>query len=756
VRAVAESMRRYGNAHDGTVIMLRDCELNPSSNGRALARYAHIVARDSLARQLTAVCSEGRTVLQDPATDPGEYLDSLKARLADVDSAIGVRGLGAVGIEDFLAKTPEMMAPWVIPGLLRSDWRVVTVADEGVGKALASSTRIPTPDGWTTMGELQPGDFVFDETGEQCKVEAATEVMRDRPCYLVCFSDGAQVIADAKHSWIVVAYEGRQHGHWDYTRVTTEEMARSISARAGFSKNYAVDVAGVLECGERDLPIDPYVLGAWLGDGTTSSAGFTCADEEIVDEIRSAGYTVRRVPVAPYGWWICADGRISEATEKAKVLVGQGFSARNAALATGIGPQRLRGLSANAGRKRPYTGGAVPRIQTFIEELRELGVLGDKHIPVPYLRAAPWQRLALLAGLMDTDGTVGVSGGRGRGSGAAHCEFTSTNHRLALDVLELVLSLGIKATIAEGNASLNGRVTGKKWRVTFQTSRPVFRLKRKLARIIPLRTHRATVRYVESVNPIPSVPVRCVQVSSESGCFLAGDAMIPTHNSVLLTQLAVMASWGLHPFTPSDGPIPPMRVLIMDLENPEQEVHERMKRVSDSCRLLNPWRLDKQQCWLIRRPGGIDLRKRAHRLAFEADLRNYRPQMVALGPVYKCYSRTARENDEQVANEVQHVLDDLRTRYEFGLILEHHAPKAERGGKRDLVPFGSSLWLRWSELGLSLSRVDNKFPALVLKVGNYRGQRVANSWPDELRRGTNWPWEGKWDDGVPAESGESF
>ena len=360
VRAVAESMRRYGNAHDGTVIMLRDCELNPSSNGRALARYAHIVARDSLARQLTAVCSEGRTVLQDPATDPGEYLDSLKARLADVDSAIGVRGLGAVGIEDFLAKTPEMMAPWVIPGLLRSDWRVVTVADEGVGK------------------------------------------------------------------------------------------------------------------------------------------------------------------------------------------------------------------------------------------------------------------------------------------------------------------------------------------------------------------------------------------------------------SVLLTQLAVMASWGLHPFTPSDGPIPPMRVLIMDLENPEQEIHERMKRVSDSCRLLNPWRLEKQQCWLIRRPGGIDLRKRAHRLAFEADLRNYRPQMVALGPVYKCYSRTARENDEQVANEVQHVLDDLRTRYEFGLILEHHAPKAERGGKRDLVPFGSSLWLRWSELGLSLSRVDNKFPALVLKVGNYRGQRVANSWPDELRRGTNWPWEGKWDDGVPAESGESF
>ena len=210
--------------------------------------------------------------------------------------------------------------------------------------------------------------------------------------------------------------------------------------------------------------------------------------------------------------------------------------------------------------------------------------------------------------------------------------------------------------------------------------------------------------------------------------------------SYLLTQLAVMAAWGMHPFTPLEDPVPPVRAMIVDLENPEDEVRARLKRVSDACRHRNPWRLEDPECWLIHRPGGIDLRKRSHRLAFEADLRMSRPQMVVLGPVYKCYTRTSRESDEQVASEVQAVLDDLRTRYGFGLILEHHAPKAERGGKRELTPFGSSLWLRWSELGFSLVRPDQTFPATKLRIVGYRGDRVDHGWPSQIERGKDWPW----------------
>ena len=120
--------------------------------------------------------------------------------------------------------------------------------------------------------------------------------------------------------------------------------------------------------------------------------------------------------------------------------------------------------------------------------------------------------------------------------------------------------------------------------------------------------------------------------------------------------------------------------------------------------------------------------------------------MVVMGPVYKSYNRTSKENDEQVAAEVQSALDDLRSRYGFGLILSTRRRRPS-GAKRDLVPFGSSLWLRWSELGFSLSRTDKTFPAKVLRVGSYRGDRVTHNWPTELHRGQTWPWEGYWEQG---------
>ncbi|HEY6310430.1 MAG TPA: DNA translocase FtsK, partial [Streptosporangiaceae bacterium] len=80
----------------------------------------------------------------------------------------------------------------------------------GSGKALALDTPIPTPCGWTTMGEVQPGDEVFDENGQPCTVTAATSVMLGRPCYEVKFSDGTVIVADAEHLWRTSTVAGRQ------------------------------------------------------------------------------------------------------------------------------------------------------------------------------------------------------------------------------------------------------------------------------------------------------------------------------------------------------------------------------------------------------------------------------------------------------------------------------------------------------------------------------------------------------------------
>ena len=87
---------------------------------------------------------------------------------------------------------------------------VLIAGATGAGKALALETPIPTPDGWTTMGEIQVGGEVFDEYGQPCKVIAATPVMYGRPCYEVEFSDGTVIVADAQHLWCTATAAGRQ------------------------------------------------------------------------------------------------------------------------------------------------------------------------------------------------------------------------------------------------------------------------------------------------------------------------------------------------------------------------------------------------------------------------------------------------------------------------------------------------------------------------------------------------------------------
>lgn len=161
----------------------------------------------------------------------------------------------------------------------------------------------------------------------------------------------------------------------------------------------------------------------------------------------------------------------------------------------------------------------------LITKLRNLGVLRNKHIPAPYLRASIEQRQALLHGLFDTDGYYDPRTGS--------AEFCSINKRLAEEARELCLTLGFKAVIYEGRATLDGRDCGPKFRVCFTAHVPLFRLPRKLSlqRKAGKQAERARRRYIVAVEPVASVPVRCITVDSPSRLYLAGRAMIPTHNT---------------------------------------------------------------------------------------------------------------------------------------------------------------------------------------------------------------------------------
>ena len=343
------------------------------------------------------------------------------------------------------------------------------------GKALCLETEVPTPTGFRRFGDLDTGDELFDETGAVCRVTGRTEVWAERPCYEVEFSDGTKVTADAEHLWRVESFKAAYRPRL----LTTRELAESVDVTNGrgeaWAKNHRVPVAGAVQTSEASLPIPPYTLGAWLGDGDSDCNRLTSEDDEVLAGVAADGFEVHKQTA-------------------------------------------YRG---NAGRFRIGGGrsGLMP-------QLRSAGVLKSKHIPPAYLFASEGQRLDLLRGLMDTDGTV---------SKAGQCSFTATNPRLAADVRTLVASLGWKPSTRVKTARCQTGAEATAYEVQFWATadRPCFTIQRKLARLRPARAGRtrAMSRQVVAVRPVASVPVRCISVDSPSRMFLVTRSFVATHNS---------------------------------------------------------------------------------------------------------------------------------------------------------------------------------------------------------------------------------
>lgn len=457
---------------------------------------------------------------------------------------------------------------------------LIVEAPTGVGKALDINTPIATNNGWKNMGDLEVGDIVFDETGSTCQVIAAHPVRYDRPCYKLTFSDGSELVADAEHLWAVQTRELRcykfeqkrqnkkmgsmkrlehyqkvvhlqndiQHEKMSFM-MTFKELcsqlnisaktlseARSavkspkLSANESFDirpiltyfqikfdstsglstihpdflvvdtstiqenlysdkyTNYSIELNQPLNLPKVDLPIDPYVLGAWLGDGNNHNGIITSYDDEIISEISKAGYEISTLSSSPRSF-----------------IIGEKIY------------------------KYPHSNYHFTYALT--KQIKENGLFKNKHIPTNYQRASFDQRLSLLQGLMDTDGTINDKG---------QSEISLTNKRLALETNELVRSLGIKSTIRKAAAGITLKdsqgVTyrkncGFKWTIFFKTTIPVFRLERKRIKLsTSVRENNKRV-YIKSVERIESVPVRCIGVDSPNNLFLAGKTLIPTHNS---------------------------------------------------------------------------------------------------------------------------------------------------------------------------------------------------------------------------------
>jgi replicative DNA helicase len=217
--------------------------------------------------------------------------------------------------------------------------------------------------------------------------------------------------------------------------------------------------------------------------------------------------------------------------------------------------------------------------------------------------------------------------------------------------------------------------------------------------------------------------------------------------STILRTIAIATAQGRHPLWFSTK-IPPMRVLVVDLENPIEAITETGSKLKNYIQRMEPDLYDPSRLSIWRRPGGINLRTQRDRADLQREIINHQPNLVVMGPIYKMYSRNSSESYEESTEDIQRILDDLRTKYGFALLLEHHAPKPSAGQKRDMTPFGSSLWLRWPEVGASLY-ADKSDPRRI-HVRRFRGDRLSGVlWPDEIVRDSNTIIRGHWSEGAP-------
>ena len=344
------------------------------------------------------------------------------------------------------------------------------------GKLLPANTPIWTTKGWKKHGELCKGDFVFGQDGKPKAVLCNSGIYK-WPVNKIIFNDGQEILASKEHLWKLRVEYDNHKGRQD-VYMETKDIFNRKHRRSPY-----IECAPALKCAKKELPIDPYILGCWLGDGNSRMGKIHVGSEDI-EHFSKLG--------------------ISKEVKK------------------GIYEVRIIGLTV---------------------KLRLNNLLLNKHIPIEYMLASKEQRIALLQGLMDTDGCVGNRTGR--------CEFTQMKGQLAEDVYLLLRTLGYKATMKNYDAKLYGRIVGIKTRIFFSPDATdnVFRLERKNKRVRNKKAadrmdkYKLFIRRIEETEEIADG--NCIMV--EGGMYLAGVDLIPTHNSEIATRRLPAYLLGLNP-----------------------------------------------------------------------------------------------------------------------------------------------------------------------------------------------------------------
>ena len=215
---------------------------------------------------------------------------------------------------------------------------------------------------------------------------------------------------------------------------------------------------------------------------------------------------------------------------------------------------------------------------------------------------------------------------------------------------------------------------------------------------------------------------------------------------VLLRCMAACVAEGVHPFTHHMQE--PHRTLLVDLENPMEAILETGITVTTAlmeCVMSKGREYSDGGFKVWYEPGGIDIRNRNDKARLVREIAAQKPELVCIGPYYKLTRPRHGESWEEAAMAALGILDDLRTKYGFALVIEAHSAKASNGAKRALNPIGSVYLTAWPELGIGLRKDDEH--DTTLHVEHFRGARLKQQWPDRIERDRKWVIRGVWDFG---------
>ena len=370
-----------------------------------------------------------------------------------------------------------------------------------LGHMLDINTDIPMIDGsFKKLAHIEDGDLLVGSDGKATKVLKAHEIKFPEVAYDMHFDNGSVVKSGGEHLWTVKVH-GTKHSLREWTTMSADEVYKYIQ------KGKRVTIPAMKEM-HAGVPtgnnIDPYVLGYWLGDGMSHSARITTEDTEVLSYFRKAGYE-------------CVEVRDSSKCGNAKMYD---------VYKIGYKPQRCSET------------GQFTSTGSLHSELRELGVLarygGEKHIPEEYFTATYEEKMELIRGLMDSDGYA---------HSGSFVQFCQSESRLKDDMIKLIESLGLKASIVKRHKEGRNKqkiklhertgcklilATKDSYEVGFTPWSNPFKLSRKAQKWKLPSKQTVTLKSMEIVD---KVLMRCLTVDSEDKLFAVTDKFTLTHNT---------------------------------------------------------------------------------------------------------------------------------------------------------------------------------------------------------------------------------